>query len=76
MKTLSVPFPSFKVIADKTNVFLSAVKSEIFFFFSKKSGDRPSKMHRLIFSTQKSRKSVLTKEQYVMQEPDYYGNYE
>jgi hypothetical protein len=76
MKILATPFPSLKATGDKINRFFSAVSSDIIFFFSRNHTERPSRMYRQIFSTQKVKKAGLVKEQYVIQEPDYYGNYE
>ncbi len=76
MKILTVPFPSLKAISEKVNDFFTLLRYELVSIFSRSQTDRPSRMYRLIFSTQKLRKPILVKEQYIVQEPDYYGNYE
>jgi len=76
MKILNVPFPSMKAISEKINDFFTLLSYELISIFSRSQTDRPSRMYRLIFSTQKLRKPILVKEQYIVQEPDYYGNYE
>jgi hypothetical protein len=76
MKILAVPFPSLKAVSEKINDFFTTLKYELISIFSRSQTDRPSRMYRLIFSTQKLRKPIPVKEQYIVQEPDYYGNYE
>ena len=76
MKILTVPCPSMKAISKKINDFFTLLSYELISIFSRSQTDRPSRMYRLIFSTQKLRKPILVKEQYIVQEPDYYGNYE
>jgi len=76
MKTPSVPFTLLRTSATKFRSIFSAVTTAISSLINRKYADRPSKMYRLIFSTQKVKRSRLINEQYVIQEPDYYGNYE
>lgn len=76
MKIHAVPLPLLKETGYKINQFFSEVISEIIFFFRRDHRERPSRMYRQIFSTQKLKKAELVKDQYVIQEPDYYGNYE
>jgi len=76
MKTPSVPFTLLRTAATKFRSIFSAVTTAISSLLNSKYADRPSKMYRLIFSTPKVKRSRLINEQYVIQEPDYYGNYE
>ncbi|MFO0414742.1 MAG: hypothetical protein ACK50E_03750 [Bacteroidota bacterium] len=76
MNILSVPLQLMKTAGTKLVDFFNAVKFELLFLLNRNQPVRPSRMYRLIFSTQKLRKPLPVKEQYIIQEPEYYGNYE
>jgi len=76
MKILALPLTTLKSVSEKAKNLFATLKNELAFLLNISHSDRPSRMYRLIFSAQHRGKPVFVKEQYVVQEPDYYGNYE
>ena len=76
MKLLTFSSASVKPLFKNIRSLFEQTKEVLVVFISGNKTPRPSKMYRLLFSTQKLRKQNQVAEQYVYQEPDYYGNYE
>ena len=76
MKILALPVKTLKSVSEKATNLFSTLKTEMTFLLNISNSDRPSRMYRLIFSAHHRGKPVFMKEQYVVQESDYYGNYE
>jgi hypothetical protein len=75
MKILTLPFEFIKQAFEKIQNFIQGTEVLFHFLFQQDNKYRPSRMYRLLFS-----KTIVTKkivqEQYVVEEPEYYGNYE
>jgi hypothetical protein len=67
---------SVKPLLNHIHSLFEQTKEVLTIFISGNKTPRPSKMYRLLFSTQKRSKQNQILEQPSYQEPDYYGNYE